>query len=165
MASLQNHKVVEVWKRKDSDMRGVLEPGRRRAYALAGHAVITIRSTKTGERFTYKITEPVTGKLLANAKAMGSNAKPHFVKLLWGPENESDYRYIGTIFPDGNFRTTAKSFAGPDAPSVLAFAWLSRNWESPLVEVWHEGCCGRCGRRLTVPESIASGIGPICAGL
>lgn len=26
-----------------------------------------------------------------------------------------------------------------------------------------EGACGRCGRKLTVPGSIASGIGPTCA--
>jgi len=28
--------------------------------------------------------------------------------------------------------------------------------------VFHEGACGRCGRTLTVPESIASGFGPEC---
>ena len=28
------------------------------------------------------------------------------------------------------------------------------------VEINHEGRCGRCGRALTVPESVASGIGP-----
>ncbi|MGQ4872128.1 MAG: DUF6011 domain-containing protein, partial [Candidatus Thorarchaeota archaeon] len=28
------------------------------------------------------------------------------------------------------------------------------------VRIWHEGKCGRCGRRLTVPESIESGYGP-----
>ena len=33
------------------------------------------------------------------------------------------------------------------------------------VEVWHEGICGRCGRKLTVPESVERGLGPECAGL
>ena len=28
------------------------------------------------------------------------------------------------------------------------------------LEVWHEGRCGKCGRKLIVPESIARGIGP-----
>jgi hypothetical protein len=32
------------------------------------------------------------------------------------------------------------------------------------VVIWHEGRCGRCGRRLTVPESIESGYGPECIG-
>jgi hypothetical protein len=27
------------------------------------------------------------------------------------------------------------------------------------------GNCRRCGRRLTTPESIAAGIGPVCDGM
>ena len=30
---------------------------------------------------------------------------------------------------------------------------------------WHEGRCGRCGRKLTVPESIEAGYGPECINL
>jgi hypothetical protein len=30
------------------------------------------------------------------------------------------------------------------------------------LEIWHEGSCLRCGRKLTVPESIESGYGPEC---
>lgn len=48
------------------------------------------------------------------------------------------------------------------------FAWLWRFLvdEKPLpegVQFWHEGRCGRCGRRLTVPGSIEIGFGPDCA--
>ena len=32
------------------------------------------------------------------------------------------------------------------------------------LTVFHDGKCGRCGRKLTVPESIQSGLGPVCAG-
>jgi hypothetical protein len=32
-------------------------------------------------------------------------------------------------------------------------------------EFRHEGRCGRCGRTLTVPESIDSGFGPECINL
>tara|TARA_R110002096_G_scaffold84290_4_gene194649 strand:+ start:14 stop:667 length:654 start_codon:yes stop_codon:yes gene_type:complete len=31
------------------------------------------------------------------------------------------------------------------------------------MEIWHEGKCSRCGRKLTVPSSIATGLGPVCA--
>ncbi len=132
-----------------STMRGLLAPGRRRAYCLAGHATITIRSISTGQRFTYKIQK-------ADDKDLW------FVKLLTGPENTVDYRYIGVI--DNGFRITTKSQAGPDAPAVRAISWASARWEDPRMEIWHEGRCGRCGRVLTVPESIAGGIGPTCAG-
>lgn len=33
----------------------------------------------------------------------------------------------------------------------------------PEIEVWHEGACCYCGRKLTVPASIELGVGPDCA--
>jgi len=55
-----------------------------------------------------------------------------------------------------------------DDMKVKVFVWLFNRHLSTAkelpekVEFWHEGRCGDCGRRLTVPESIARGIGPIC---
>jgi hypothetical protein len=137
-----------------------LEGERIREFALAGNAILTLRSIETGTRFTYKITANETGKV-------------HFVKLLSGSDNEADYRYIGHI-REGSFRHGgAKSFARYDAPSVIAIGWFVRNFlntrqsivpaRAAKLEVWHEGHCGRCGRRLTVPESIESGLGSECA--
>lgn len=86
-----------------------------------------------------------------------------------------------------------KSPIGQDAPSIRCLTWLLdnlnalagleiRNADADMftkseiadevaavldtlgkVEVWHEGKCCKCGRKLTVPASIASGIGPECA--
>ncbi len=135
-------------------MRGVLAAGRRRAFVLAGNAVVTIRSSKTQTRFTYRvqISKPKIGQ-----------QPVWFVKLLNGADNTSDYTYLGTLFAHG-FRTTRASRISSAAPSFVAFEWLSRHWEDARVDVWHEGRCGRCGCTLTVPESIESGIGPTCAG-
>lgn len=33
----------------------------------------------------------------------------------------------------------------------------------PELEFWHEGCCGCCSKKLTVPASIELGHGPNCA--
>lgn len=136
-----------------TEMRGILVPGKRMAYALAGKSTITVRGKTT--RFTYQI------KKIANQEKW-------FVGLLNGPDNNCDYMYIGLGTMDKNatftFRLTRNSRAGDDAQSVIAFKWLVRHWESPLMEIWHEGACGRCGRKLTVPESIESGLGPTCAG-
>jgi len=30
------------------------------------------------------------------------------------------------------------------------------------VEFYHSGNCAKCGRKLTTPESIKNGLGPIC---
>jgi len=67
------------------------------------------------------------------------------------------------------FKYSSKSSIGPDAPSVVGFAWLIRALDagrdvSSLALITHEGRCGRCGRLLTVPASVACGIGPECAG-
>lgn len=135
-----------------NDMRGVLVPGTRRSYITGGNATVTIMSGKTGTRFTYKVTA---------SKPDAGQMPIFFVGLLSGPDNERDYRYIGIVTASG-FRWTRKSTVTETAPSFQAFAWLSRHWESDQVEIWHEGRCGRCGRKLTVPDSIASGFGPEC---
>lgn len=129
-----------------------------RSYASAGNATITLQSLKTGVHFTYKVRAPkqnIDGTSADNIR---------FVSLLSGQDNDNDYFYLGLIGTDGNFRLTKNSRAGADAPAVKAFAyfWSLRDLPAQLV-VRHEGHCGRCGRTLTVPESIDRGIGPECA--
>lgn len=122
-------------------------------FLLAGRARFTFVSEKTGTRFTFRVTQK-------------DATSPHFVSVLTGSDNESSYTYMGCIFGDKTFRATRGSKVSQDAASFKAFAWawsyLSRGEMPPSMELWHEGRCGRCGRALTVPESIESGIGPVC---
>lgn len=133
-----------------------------RRFALAGNATLTLRSAATGTRFTYKLR---LAPLHENKPEAG---RTWFVKLLCGSDNTSDYRYIGFI-RDGKFiHGAGRSWTSSEAPSVIAFGWFARTVlfgqkAFEKLEVWHEGCCGRCGRKLTVPESIATGMGPDCA--
>lgn len=126
------------------------------AFVLAGNAHITLKSAKTGTRFTYRVRQSDDGKL-------------HFVSVLTGSDNEGSYTYLGIIRGGhlSGFTRTKKSPIGDDAPSAVAFRWFA-GWiaagKLPAdLEIWHEGRCGRCGRMLTVPESLAAGIGPDCA--
>lgn len=123
-------------------------------FVLAGHATFTIRSRVTGTRFTYKVVKCKSNPVW-------------FVSLLRGPSNENDYCYMGVIRAGVSFHVTTKSTVKPEAPSAKAFVWFWRNLVGGVlpdsVELWHEGRCGRCGRKLTVPSSIESGIGPECA--
>lgn len=134
-------------------------------YMLAGKATVTVANTATGNRFTYRIAR------CTDKPGKPAPAEPlYFVSLLTGSDNEGDYRYLGIIRGTAAFALTAKSCAGPDALSVKAFAYVHGRLTvgQPLaatVEVWHEGRCGRCGRLLTVPESIERGIGPECAAI
>jgi hypothetical protein len=129
---------------------------------LAGNATLTLRGVQSGTRFTYKIS-PKKG-----------TENPHFVKVLTGPDNESAYTFLGTIFADGNYRRGFRSTIGEQAPSNVMFrqVWArvqkmvqaGRESEAiPEIEVFHMGACLRCGRALTTPESITRGLGPDCA--
>lgn len=117
------------------------------AFVTAGQAHFTIQSKRTGKHFTYR----------ANAR---DKTRPVFVSVL----TDHGYEFIGIILSDG-FRPGLKSKIDRHAPSVQAFQWF---WDHvhrlpDTREFKHEGRCCRCGRRLTTPESLATGIGPDCA--
>jgi hypothetical protein len=133
-----------------------LAPEHRRTYLLGGHAKVTLKSLVSGKSFTYRI--------VAGSDRQG-NQSIHFVSVLSGPDNQADYQFIGTIFDKKVFRHGTRSLVPRDSPSVRAFAWLWDRCEtqSNQFELWHSGHCCRCGRELTTVESIASGIGPVCA--
>jgi hypothetical protein len=142
------------------ESRQITDANHALTFALAGNARLTLVSKKTGQRFTFRIRQP--------QERTGVKMPPHFVQLLSGPDNGSDYHFLGTIFNGAEFRHSYKSRIGATAPSARAWSWfwprlVLGNLPSSL-EVWHEGRCGRCGRALTVPESIERGIGPECAG-
>lgn len=96
-----------------------------------------------------------------------------FVSMLTGPDNTSDYAYLGMLDKNqGELRLTQKSRLKDDSMVVrvlkrtLARLWANQGEEITKAgfDVHHEGRCGRCGRKLTVPESVLSGFGPECAG-
>lgn len=124
-----------------------------KTFVLGGNSTFTIKSAKTGARYTFKVTKKKNGDI-------------YWVKVLNGSDNTSDYRFIGTIFPNG-FRHSTNGKIGMNAPSVKAFAWfidtLTKGVALPSsLLFYHEGKCARCNRVLTVPESIISGFGPEC---
>jgi Family of unknown function (DUF6011) len=139
-----------------TSMAGRLEtPEAASKFLFAGNATLTLKSKKTGDRFTYKVEAT-------------DDKKCHFASVLVGPENTTDFKYFG-YFRNDNFNYgKAKAKVAEDAPSVRAFLWFVKQLDglffNAQLEVWHEGRCGRCGRKLTVPESVASGFGPECSG-
>jgi len=131
-------------------------------FMLAGNALLTIENEQTGSRYTYRIKGRKTG----NGKIL------YFVNVLSGSNNETDYRYVGTIFfekgaAEGEFRLTSKSRVSAQCKSFKAFYWLFNmlqqgNALPEHINFYHAGSCGKCGRTLTVPESIETGLGPHC---
>jgi len=118
-------------------------------FIFAGKSLVTFVNTNTGNRFTFKVKQ-------------AKNSNLFFVSVLTNPEV---YTYIGTA-TEGVYRHGRKSHITKDAQSVKVFEYVINKLKSQnlpeFIEVWHEGKCGKCGRTLTVPASIATGIGPEC---
>lgn len=119
-------------------------------FVFGGKAIFTIVSKATGVRFTFELRK-------------AKNSSAYWVFLFQGRDNTTDYRYIGAFV---NERYRPKN-VNSDAKSHRAIGWfLDKVISGRLpdsLELWHFGKCGVCARRLTVPESIKSGIGPECA--
>lgn len=137
-------------------------------FLLAGRAIFTVdlpAGHSSGRpHVTYRVTTPPDGA--------PNSGEIYFVSVLSGPDNEADYAYLGVLDPKtGSIRRTAKSRLAPDdfrfRLAVRVFLNILADNTQALTDAgWklhHEGRCGRCGRLLTVPESIETGIGPECA--
>ena len=138
----------------DDEGRAQLSGDNTVAFILAGNAIFTLVNSETGNRFTFRVRRP-------------KKDAPHFVSVLTGPDTDNDFQFLGTIFEGKTYVHGRKSGIGKDAQSARVAAWaFPRIFEGTLpesIQVWHEGRCGKCGRRLTVPESIMIGLGPTCA--
>lgn len=128
-------------------------------FAFAGNATITLESENTKNRFTYKITKSKDDDCL------------YFIKMLHGPDNENDYRYIGCYYTDSEYFHPCKKYKETPLtfwpPSMRAIKYFLEHIDKlpSKLHVYHEGKCGKCGRKLTTPESIKRGFGPECCKL
>lgn len=131
----------------------------------AGRATITLVSTATGARYTYRLETMPKG----SPERFGPAAR--VVLLLTGPNNASDYTRVGHLrtCPGGLvFRPVKGSRMHHDAPPLAAMSWavrvLQRGGAMPVgLEAYHDGTCCRCRRILTVPSSVSTGVGPECS--
>ena len=158
--------------------RPIRTPTQLLSLIIAGRSILTVRSNRTGARYTFRFRRP---------DPEPNKKRPIWVSVLGGPEGgftrSADaqgpvevvpraWSFLGTIWPEEGrtwmFRHSHKSKIADDSPVVRAAAWIGRSIPFSVdhlmeeAEWWHEGRCGRCGRRLTVPESIESGFGPEC---
>ena len=152
-------------------MDGLLIHSKSLNFILAGKAFVTFVNTQTQNRFTFKVVKH-------------KKLNFFYVNVLTNPDV---YTYIGTISSDGNFKHSIKSHITSDAQSVKVFGYVLSKLKTIIqdetqilniygefeilpaitalpkfIEVYHSGKCGKCGKRLTVPESIDSGFGPEC---
>ena len=147
-----------------------------RKFVTAGRAIFTLSvpadfraiHPKCRDRYTFRVVrKPATEKW----------PEAFFINLLSGPENTNDYTPLGRLNPETGAvwlvsisKLTAHSWSVRLVRRVLACIWHVSNAkpediEAAGFEIRHAGRCGRCGRVLTVPESIDCGLGPKCAAM
>jgi hypothetical protein len=148
------------------------------AYILAGRATLTIESIADGSRETYRINQ----KIVYEKDEHGNETNKvkarldfWFVNLRAGKKagGEWNYKYLGVVDEKHGaraFRTTGgtkkNKKASADNINLVGdvIGWLVAGKDhSHQFRLWHSGRCGRCAQPLTVPSSIATGLGPVCA--
>ena len=128
-----------------------------REFLLAGRAIFT--AEHGGERRTYQVVRPEVQLPLL----------PYVVRLLAGPCNLRDYVNLAVLFPDRRVLRILDVASHPcDSAAVRLLQWSLRSVFDGVgppagSTIANSGHCGRCGRLLTVPESIRTGLGPECA--
>ena len=122
------------------------------AYLNAGNATFTIENQEN-KRYTYKVK-------------LSKNLNRYFVYMLTGNNNETDYTYVGMLVFSNLVLTKASKYTCDTlAVKVFNYALDLIKGNKELLSGYfleHNGHCGRCGRKLTTPESIKAGLGPIC---
>jgi len=142
--------------------QGILKHSKALEFILGGKSFVTFLNTKTDNRFTFKVVKHKKEDLF-------------FVNVLTSPDI---YTFIGTVNSTGSFRHSRKSKITGEAQSVKVFSYVfsklqiivkpSTETEDAItalpefIEVYHSGRCGKCGKRLTTPNSINLGYGPDC---
>jgi hypothetical protein len=140
-------------------MNRIIKPSDIKNFIFAGNSIFTIKNTETQRHFTFKVYNP-------NKKIEKKDI--FFVSVLTGTDNNSDYSYFGYIKDNRYYHAKPnKTKISESAQSVLVFKYLINNVENldKRVDFYHEGKCGRCGRKLTNPDSLENGIGPECSSI
>lgn len=126
-------------------------------------AVVTQNGTYTitgeGQRTTFRVrTQRPDARFAPGKRVLG---------ILSGPDNTSEYTGVGfLVHEDGVERIAVwrskQGTAWEDKAELFAQVVL-RNEAVDFYTILMAGSCCVCNRKLTVPESIISGIGPVCA--
>lgn len=118
---------------------------------------VTVENPATGNHRTFRIKSEVWNEEQEN------ETTKRVVALLTGPDRDDWRAWVkfgdvrsGRVSVWPKYRGTAFE----KLAKILDFP--NRGEASGLVYLF-EGCCRRCNRKLTTPESIRLGLGPICA--
>lgn len=135
-------------------------------FLLAGKSEFVLHSTKTNEDFKFTLTK----KESFAKKESFTNKEEYiyFVNIII----EREKIYAGHIKFDDKTElfiyTQGKrgQLAAEDRNIRSLMFVINKLFRCEIVgnlEIYHVGRCGRCGKKLTTPESILTGLGPTCS--
>lgn len=125
----------------------------------------TVESTATGAHRTFWIETQAADAEFAPGKRL--------ISLLTGSQNDDPdcYTSFGFVDDEGIHVFPSKLAHGArwaqfaDMVWTLALDGAFSRWAAKGYRILIEGHCVRCGRVLTDPTSIKTGIGPVCRDL
>jgi hypothetical protein len=148
-------------------------PGEIRRYIMAGNATFTLVSHKSHQsthiqsqvRYQGPGQELVYGESgqVESTLSRYSAARAMSLSRTISISAYSSSSVMGTTISSPRLRVRTPI----PHPSRVPWFWnlLEQGAHvSNQIDFWHEGRCCVCGRKLTVPESVADGIGPECKG-
>jgi hypothetical protein len=129
-------------------------------FISAGNAEFVIEDTRTGRHSEYKVTK--------HKYFDDGNRKWNVLLLCRDSSGDSGYAYLGYIEKGMFHHHALYSVYDEESDQFTSFdscfLRVGRGRELPdFISFYHLGRCGRCGRKLTDPESINRGLGPKCA--
>lgn len=116
----------------------------------------TVKNPKTGEHRTFRVrTQSKDAQFAPNERV---------VSMLIGSCNETAYKGFGFVKDGGKIAVWKKCRGGQYDKLARMLERLPEFEAAGMVEVHAETRCRKCNRALTTPESVTSGIGPVCGG-
>lgn len=122
----------------------------------------TIRNRETGEYRTFRVRTQKDDAKFAPGKRV--------LSLLTGSDNEASYTGFAFVEEDDikvwRSKTGEEKWSNFDWFADMLFDLAANDGKKygDKYEIMTEGRCIVCNRKLTTPESIETGIGPVCAG-
>lgn len=134
-------------------------------FILAGESEFVLISGKTGVKLRYKLDKKVV-------TSESYKDQSEFIYWLNTSEKNGTMIYAGVLFFDTNsnsfkFGKGARGILQSTDIRVKSLIYVLNNLVnsnfSMNVTIMHVGKCGKCGKKLTDPSSILTGLGPVCA--
>ena len=124
---------------------------------LTHNGTLTVQSTRTGDHRTFRVK--------TQAKDASFAPGQRIVQLMIGPDNNSSYSSFAFLKIQ-NQQPKVHVWKKHRNTEIQNLAKMLEQLEAHEsvgnVEIHFATTCRVCNRKLTTPESVESGIGPVC---